>query len=146
MQITWLRPLYAQMPGCPLCPILTSKYDGWRRYILIRSYLICSLMASIIPTNAYNMNASMMFTNECLQESFVVSRIIYTPGPGTINICEHVSLLNSQSVFRNDVTLCALHMSLRFVLSLYSPGPRMCSKSQEHMPDLTENKHFGPRL
>ena len=31
MQITWLRPLYAQMPGCPLCPILTSKYDGWRR-------------------------------------------------------------------------------------------------------------------
>ena len=54
--------------------------------------------------------------------------IVLAPGPGTINVFEHVSVLNSQSVLRNYVTLYdpASTLCLRFVLSrifLYSLGP-----------------------
>ena len=38
------------------------------------------------------------------------------PGPGIIYVFEHVSVLNSQSVLRNDVTShgCSSMLSLRF--------------------------------
>ena len=41
-----------------------------------------------------------------------------TSGLETINVYEHVSVLDSQSVLRNDVTLCS--STMRFVLREFS--------------------------
>ena len=67
-------------------------------------------------------------------------------GAKTMNVFDHVSVLNSQSVLRNDVTSYALaqSLSLRFVLSrvffiILAPGAKIIKRNTKLDSKQTSN-------